>query len=100
MGSREWQRSDGGASAHGGSIPPLPTTLTTIMNLTKIIAYVRGTTEYEALTEQQKMAVGKGEIEILAKVLNTRIEALDRTDPTKALSVREVLSALNDSQAK
>lgn len=86
---------DGGASAYGGSIPPLPTILPKLMNLDQIIAYIRGTTEFAALTEPEKRAVADGDTQALASILNARIAALNLTDPTQAASVREVLRVLN-----
>jgi hypothetical protein len=86
---------DGGASAYGGSIPPLPTIFPKLMNLDQIIAYVRGTTEYAALTESEKQAVADGDTQTLASILNARIAALNLTDPTQGASVQEVLRDLN-----
>lgn len=86
---------DGGASAYGGSIPPLPTIFTNTMNILEIIGYVRGTTEYTALSEAEMQAVAGGDTQALASVLTARISALDKIDPTQAESVREVLRDLN-----
>lgn len=86
---------DGGASAYGGSIPPLPTNFTDTMTIQQIIAYVRGTTEYNALSDAGKQAIAEGDAQALASVLNARIEALSQMDATQAHSVREVLRDLN-----
>ncbi len=86
---------DGGASAYGGSIPPLPTIFTNTMNILEIIGYVRGTPEYTALSEAEMQAVADGDTQTLASVLTARISALDKIDSTQAESVREVLRDLN-----
>jgi hypothetical protein len=86
---------DGGASAYGGSIPPLPTTFTIMMTIPQIIAYVRGTPDYAALSETEKQAIAAGDPQALAAVLNARIDSLTQTDLTQADSVREVLRDLN-----
>ena len=86
---------DGGASANGGSIPPLPTIFTNTMNILEIIGYVRGTAEYTALSVAEMQAVADGDTQILASVLTARISALDKINSTQAESVREVLRDLN-----
>ncbi len=86
---------DGGASAYGGSIPPLPTNFTDIMTVQQIIAYVRGTIEFTALSDAEKQAIAAGDTQALASVLTARINALSQTDTTQADSVQAVLCGLN-----
>ena len=65
------------------------------MTIQQIIAYVRGTDEYAALSEAEKQAIAEGDTQALASVLTARIDALSQTDTTQADSVREVLRELN-----
>lgn len=65
------------------------------MTIPQIIAYVRGTAEYAALSEIEKRAIAAEDIQALAAVLNARVDALSQTDCTQADSVREILRDLN-----
>jgi hypothetical protein len=64
------------------------------MNLSQIIAYVRGTAEYTALANSEQQAVTNEDVPTLISILTARIDVLERTDPTQATSVREVLCHL------
>jgi len=66
------------------------------MTLDQIIAYVRGTEEFETLTTSQKAALGAGDHSLLSGCLEQRIASLETIDATKADSVRAVLIALNN----
>ena len=66
------------------------------MTIEKIIAFVRGTTEFAALSSPDQASIAAGDREVLAKVLQQRIAALELDDASKANSVRAVLLALNN----
>lgn len=66
------------------------------MNIEQIIAYVRGTAEFNALSDSQRASIAAGDHDLLGKCLQQKIAALDTVDTSKANSVRAVLIALNN----
>ncbi len=55
---------------------------------------MRGTAEYTALANSEQQAVTNEDVPTLISILTARIDVLERTDPTQATSVREVLCHL------
>lgn len=66
------------------------------MTLDQIIACVRGTEEFKALTTSLKAALRAGDHSLLSGCLDQRIASLETIDATRADSVRAVLIALNN----